>query len=851
MLQVHAFLLRIACLSLPATFRQDYQREIMLAFQEELLDGPGTAAGAMKAWLSLLPDLIETAIRERVELFKTDFRLWLRFVVQRKAFAAGLIGNFAASIALASAMFSVTYALLLRSLPYHDPDRIVRLENFPTVLAQSNPGIVRDWLKTQEVFEDIAYYSPWDGNLESEGRTVRVKAAGVSGSFFGVFGQSVLLGSDFDERHGAFAVLSEQIWQDVFGSDPEIIGKTIRINGEQLRVNGVMRHGFRFPESTQVWTFTRGDEALLRLLEEQQAVFTFVVARLKQGATQSQGSSAAMALSLSLVGEEARNYPKAVVPLQAALTADIRRPVMFLTLAAGMLLLLGCASAAGLLIARNAQRREDISIRFALGARPAEIRRQATVEGVLFSLCGGLIGVWAAFLLVRLVPQGAVPTGMIDVSLDQSVLGICVVTALCCGTLTGWIAGWNAARAQGAPGKSPASSGSTDAVRMGRWLLAGQLAMTTALLAWAGLQAKSLYGLMRADLGFDAQALAAVTISFKGSPYQAPEVRRQLIVRWQRRIEAAIPGATAAATSKLPLRRDAAALVPVRLEGAPSPIKARYRTISENYISAAGGSIIAGEDFSAAIPPAAGAVLVNERFASSTGLTAREVVGRRLVDSSGTGRGARRIIGVYRRESSVAPSLDSGPEISYPLAEKPPGFLNVLVRVPGDPAGALSLIQQAIRDEAPHATVFDARPMTEYVAESLTMHRLYALILGTFATLSTATSIAGLMSVALFYVSSRRRELGIRLALGATSFRLIVLVAIHGLPLLFAGVLSGEALACVGGRGIAALLVDVQPLDPAVHFIVPSTLMLAGILAILVCSLKVTRLDPNETLRAQ
>lgn len=811
-------LIRIACLALPVSFRQDYQKEISLLLREELRDR--SAAGAIRVWLSILPDLVETAIRERLALLKSDVRLWLRLVGQRKAFAAGLIGNFAASIALTSAMFSVTHALLLRSLPYHDPDRIVSLENFPTALAQSNPGTVRHWLKGQEVFDDLAYYSPWDGNLEGTDSSVRVKAASVSGSFFGVFGQSVLLGSDFDESRGDFAVLSERVWRDAFGGDPEIVGKTVRINGEHLRVNGVMRSGFRFPENTQLWTYIRGEELFLKLLEEQQAVSTFVVARLKKGATQSQAVSAAMSLSLALVGEEARNYPKAVVPLQAALTADIRKPVLFLTFAAALLLLLGCASAAGLLAARNAQRREDIRIRFALGARPEMIRRQATVEGILFSLCGGVVGVWAAFLLVRLIPHGAVPIGMLDVSLDQSVLWVCVATALCAGTLTGWVTGWNAAK----PG------GTADVTRFGRWLLCGQVAMTTALLAWAGLQGKSLYGLMLADPGFDAHALAAATISFKGSPYQTPDVRRQLVARWRHRIEAAIPGAMVAATSKL----QSAGLVSVQLEGAASAFKARHRTISDNYVSTAGGVIVAGRDFSAAGGPVA---LVNEQFAASLGLSAGEILGRRVVDP----RGKRQIIGVYRRGER--------PEISYPLTEVPPGLLSLLVRVPGEPMRVLRPIEQAIRDEAPHATVFDVRPMTEYVAEGLTMQRLYALILGTFAVLSTATSIAGLMSVALFYMSSRRKELGIRMALGATMFQLMSLVAKQGVPLLFVGVLAGEALACAGGRGMASLLVDVQPLDSAVHLTVAITLWIAGVLAMLACSLRVTRLDPNVTLR--
>jgi len=849
-LKIHLFFLGLACLALPASFRRDYQREIVLFFREELLGRSG--AGVIRAWLSVLPDLIETAIREHLELLRIDLRLWLRFVGQRKAFSAGLIGNFAASIALTSAMFSVTHALLLRSLPYHDPDRIVSLENFPTALAQSNPGIVRDWLKTQEVFDDLAYYSPWDGNLDGADNSVRVKAASVSGSFFGVFGQSILLGSDLGESRGDFAVLSEPLWRDVFGGDPAIVGRTIRVNGEQLRVNGVMRPGFRFPESTQIWTYTRGDEIFLKLLEEQQAVSTFVVARLKKGATQSQGASAAMALSLTLVGEEARDYPKSVVPLQSALTADIRRPVLFLTLAAGMLLLLGCASAAGLLIARNAQRREDVSIRFALGARPEIIRRQATVEGVLFSLCGGVTGVWAAFLLVRLIPRGTVPTGMLDVSLDQSVLGVCVITALFSGALTGWVAGWNAARAHGAPRKSRTSGDNSDVTRFGRWLLCGQVAMTTALLAWAGLQGKSLYGLMRADPGFDPQALAAATISFKGSPYQTSDVRRQLIARWQHRIEATIPGAMVAAASKLPLSRDSAALVALQLDGASSPIRARYRTISENYVSTAGGVIVAGQDFSSTVVPAGRPVaLVNEQFATSLGLPAGEMIGRRVLEPGGKGGKSRQIIGVYRRESSAALSMDSRPEISYPLAETPPGFLNLLVRVPRDPMGVLRPIQQAIRDEAPHATVFDVRPMTEYVAESLTMHRLYALILGTFATLSAATSIAGLISVALFYMSSRRQELGIRLALGATTLQLMSPVVRQGTSLLFAGVVAGEALACAGSRGIASLLVDVRPLDPAVHLAVAITLLLAGLLAILACGFRVNRLEPNLTLRAQ
>lgn len=850
MLEIHLLCLRIACLALPASFRQDYEREIAHMFREELRGRSG--AGVIRVWLPVLPDLIETAIREHLELLKSDLRLWLRFAGQRKAFSAGLIGNFAASIALTSAMFSVTHALLLRSLPYHDPDRIVSLENFPTALAQSNPGTVRDWLKTQEVFDDLAYYSPWDGNLEGPDNFFRVKAASVSGSFFGVFGQSVLLGSDFDESRGDFAVLSEPVWRDVFGSDPTIVGRTIQVNGAQLRVNGVMRPGFRFPENTQIWTYTRGDEIFLKLLEEQQAVSTFVVARLKKGAAKSQGATAAMALSLTLVGEEARDYPKTVVPLQAALTADIRRPVLFLTLAAGMLLLLGCASAAGLLIARNAQRREDVSIRFALGARPGMIRRQATVEGILFSLCGGVVGVWAAFLLVRLIPNGAVPTGMLDVSLDQSVLGVCVITALCSGALTGWIAGWNAARVHGAPSNSRTLGDNTNVTRFSRWLLCGQVAMTTALLAWAGLQGKSLYGLMRADPGFDTEALAAATISFKGSPYQTSDVRRQLIARWRHRIEAVMPGAMVAAASKLPLRRDSSKLVSVQLEGATSTIKARYRTISENYVSTAGGVIVAGQDFSASGVPAFGPVaLVNEHFAMSLGLPPRELIGRRVLEAGASVRKSRQIIGVYRRESSAALPMDSRPEISYPLAETPPGLLSLLVRVRRDPISALPQLQQAIRDEAPHATVFDVQPMTEYIAEGLMMDRLYALILGTFATLSTVTSIAGLISVALFYMSSRRQELGIRLALGATSLQLMSLVAKQGIPLLFVGVLAGEALAFAGSMGIASLLVDVHPLDPEVHLTVAITLLLSGILAVLACSLRVTRLDPNVTLREQ
>lgn len=829
MFRVHLFLLRLVCVILPASFRAEYLREITLLFRQEYAESKG------RQWISLLPDLVETALRSHWELLVTDFRSWLWLVKEKKLLAAGLIGGFAASIALASAMFSVSYTLLLRSLPYEDPERLVKLENFPTLLAQNNPGLVREWLKTQNAFEDLAYHSSFQANLDGENGPVRVEAAHVSASFFGVFGQSLLLGNSFDDEN--LVVLGHGVWLSQFGGDPRVVGKLVRVSGKSLRVSGVMRPGFDFPNKTGLWTHTSA-ATLLELAEEQQALIAFVTARLKKGVSYAQAADASMALSVQLVGPEARQYAKSVTPLQRALTEQIRQPVAFLTVAAGLLLLLGCGSATGLLTARNVARRRDLAIRFALGANGSRIRRQSLMEGVLFAMCGALLGTCGGYLLVRMVPASVMPAGIGEINVDQAVLVTGILSALACGALTGWAAGWNATmRYEALPHESWTST-VIGGSQFQRRLLASQIALSVALLVWAGLQMKSLVGLMRADLGFDPEHLVAATVSFKGSPYRTVEQRRIIVERWQRRIET-IPGGKAAAISMLPMRRAPLAIRSYQVDSS-STVRAVTRMVSPEFLKVAGGSIIEGRDFGAG--EGDGAVMVNESFVNASGISAAEAIGMSL--------GKSRIIGVYRRQATFGPQYEAMPEVSTSMGQTGPTFLSLLVRVPGRPVDNVDMVRAAIHAETPDVTVFEVRPMSVYVSEKLADQRLYTTILGMFAGLSCLTSLAGLVSLVLFYVSSRQRELGIRMALGATGWGVMHLVVRHGLPLLVAGALFGEALAIAGGKGMASLLVRVEPLDAGVHAAIGIGLLLCGLIVMIGAGWKASRIDPSVALKS-
>ncbi|HUQ93884.1 MAG TPA: ABC transporter permease [Bryobacteraceae bacterium] len=845
--RVHLFLLRGMTLLLPASFRQEYWREMHLLIREEYSQRRGVFGG-FSIWLRLVPDLVETALRLHGELFAADFRGWLRLVRSRKGLAVGLIGSFAASIALASAMFSVTYALLLRSLPYADPGRLVNLDKFPTVAAHEQPGLVRDWMKTQSVFHDIAYYSPWQANLDGATAPLRVEAADVSTSFFNVFGQSVLLGSFFEREDENYAVISHGVWQTHFGGDPAIVGKSIRLNGQELRVSGVMRPGFRFPDKTQVWTHCN-PRMFFQMAEEQQAVMTFVTARLKKGVPYARGAEAAMALSVILVGQEALRFPKAAIPLQRALTASIRRPVTFLSLAAALLLALGCASATGLLAARNAARRKDLAIRFALGANGSRIRRQSLLEGVLFALCGGALGTWATYALVKLIPTAVLPAGIGEIPVDATVLGAGILTALCCGAITGWAAGWNATmRYRALPYDSWMSTVSAP-LRFRRWLLAGQIGLSVTLLVWAGLQGKSLLGLMRLDLGFDPERLVAATVSFKGSPYRTVNERRGLVERWQERIHT-IPGTSAAAISSLPMRLDAPGTVGFHFEDG-TRIRAAPRMVSANFLSTVGGTMMAGRDFGREDREDSEPVaMVNEQFARAAGRMPAEIVGTLLREERARQK-AWRIVGVYRRQATYGPAFDAGPELTTALEQGGPTFLSLMVRVPGRPVDAVDQVAAAIRAEGRGVTVFDVRPMSDYLSERLANQRLYAAILGLFAGLSCLTSLAGLLSIALFYVASRQRELGIRMALGARGLGLAGVVVRDALPLLIAGAVLGEALAIAGSKGIASLLVKVKPLDPIVHAGLSAGWLVCGMGVILMAAVKAARIDPYTALRSE
>lgn len=850
MSRLDTLLMRVACWMLPATFRQEYAREMGLLFREEYQRRHGQRFRPIRIWAEMIPDLAETAVRTHLDLLREDLKAWVRLVSRKRMLALGVAGSLAASIALAASMFSVTYAVLLRSLPYQDPGRLVNLDNFPTMAAQDNPGLVREWLKNQKIFAGIAYYSPWQANLDGGGGPVRAEAANVSTSFFSIFGQSVLLGSDFDREDVPYVVLSYGVWQAEFGGDPAIVGKTARLGGQNVRVSGVMRGGFSFPNKTQVWVHANLRD-FLNMAEEQQALAAFVVGRLQRGASYAQGADASMALATALVGPDAARFPKAAVPLQRALTEPIRKPVIFLSIAAGLLLALGCASATGLLVARNAARRNDLALCFALGANASRIRRQSLTEGILFGLAGGAIGTWGAYLLVSLAPLTVLPAGIGPVQVDTAVLGAGLLTAILGGAVTGWVAGWNATlRYQAQPRES--WNGTAPApMRMRRWLLAGQLALSVALLVWAGLQFKSLVGLLRTDLGFDPNRLVAATVSFKGSPYRTIQQRRELVDRWQRRIST-IPGARAAAISALPMRIEMVSLFRYQLDDG-AKARATMRAVSANFIETVGGSIVAGRDFGPQDNERSEPVaIVNEQFAKAVGLAPPQLIGRLVRRDQGRDQSPDqqwRIAGVYRRQATYGPGTEAGPEMSTVLAQSGPTFLSLLVSVPGRPIDSVDPVRAAVRSESPDVAVFDVRPMTDYLAERLAQQRLYSTILGLFAGLSCITSMAGLLSIALFFVSSRQKELGIRMALGATAWQVVGVVMRHGVSVLILGAVAGEALAIAGSRGITSLLVNVAPLDFTVHAEIVFTLVGTGLAAILAASWRAARIDPSVALR--
>jgi len=806
-----------------------------------------------------------------------DVRFALRGLRRNPGYTAVVVLTLGLGIGANSAIFSVVNGILLRPLPYAEGDRIVALRHDTPSANASDIGFsvpeVQDLKRMARSLDAVSEYHQMSFTLLGGAEPLRVRTGVVSAGFFDMLGVQPLLGRGFraeDEGHGAEAVLlvSHGYWRKAFGGDPGVVGRTFEMNDKPHRVIGVLPPLPAFPGEDDVYMPATACPFRERAAAtgSRQARMLAVYGRVKAGVGPETARRELTALTTALAREHEGAYGAgalpavAVEPARELMVREARPTFLILLATVGLVLLIACANVANLTLARLFDRGKEIAVRAALGAGRRRLLRQLLTESTILALAGGAVGLlFAVATHGALVSFAALLTPRAsDVRLDASVLaftcGLSVVSALLFGTLPGLPPADRLSRAAASDDARLTAEAGRQGLRS--LLVATQVALCFTLVIGAALLLRSFAKLQAVDPGFQVENAVAVPVDVNWSPFLGRD-RRTDVARLAAFHEAlhqrvsALPGVThVGGAYTFPLdsqfRNDGSLVVEGREPGA-LPGRAEFLGASPNYFRALGVPLREGRFFA---PDDRGeqsdAVLVNECLARREFGSA--ALGRRL--SFDGGRTWRTVVGVVADIRQGALAEAPRPTVFLPFSQFP-GFSSSLIVRGSLPAATLvAAIRGAARELAPDTAIGAARTLDEIRHESIASPRLTALLLGLFAVLALAIAAAGVSGVLAYDVSQRAREIGVRVALGASPRDILGLVMVQGLRPLLVGLGAGLLAALGLSRLVARLLYGVEPTDPLCFAGSLLVLLSVGVLACLIPARRAVALEPVGALRA-
>lgn len=816
-----------------------------------------------------------------MEALWNDLYYGIRMLTKNIGFTAVAILSLAIGIGANSAIFSVTNALLLRPLPYKDADRLA-------ILWNRSPGlnIEQDWFSLgqyldikieNKVFDEVAVTLGGSFNFTGQGTPEHVEGARVSSSLFPLLHAQTLLGRVFlpeeDEKgKPQTVILSHGFWQRRFGSDPDVVGKTLTLNDKGYTIVGVMAADFSLNREVMPTLngIQRSDVLLPLPVSESDRTnrggedFN-ILARMKPGINAAQAQADMDGLAEQMKQQYPENYPAegrltiSVVPLLEQVVGEYRLALYVLFGAVGFVLLIACANVANLLLSRAAVRQKEIAIRAAVGASRLRIFRQLITESVLLALAGGTVGLVLAIVCVKVLrafgPEN-IPR-LTEVGIDGRVMAFTFFVSLLTGIIFGLAPALRTSRVDlnkvlKDGGRS--SGGAVGHNQIRKLLIISEVALSLVLLIGAGLLIRSYQRIVNASPGFNPDNVLSLRLSLPAARYSTPDTVFSFYKRLGDRVKE-LPGVESVGMNFfLPLSSNSAAWGPITIEGyvpkTPSELTiSNERFISPDYLRAMGIPLIKGRDFDERdIKGAPEVVIVNEELANRF-WPGEDPLGKRIQRG---GKGPwRKVVGVVRDDKEF--SLENEPPITlfHPIEQFNIASRYFVARTSPDidQARMISTVNEEIRALDPELPAYDVRTMEQRVHEQLARRRFSMFLLGVFAAFAVVLAAIGIYGVMTYWVNQRTHEIGIRMALGAGQRNILQLVIGQASALVTIGIIAGLAGAFALTRIMSSLLFGVSATDRFTFISISLLLGAIALLASYIPARRATKVDPMVALR--
>jgi len=858
---------RALLLAYPPEFRAAYGRELCLVFADRCRERRSWP-GLLTVWLSAAAGLALAAPEEHYHMIAQDLRYACRMLRKSPLMAAVTVAVLALGIGATTVAFSLANGLLLRPLPYPHPERLVAVDEAAPQRNEPSLGVAfpnyLDFRARNHALVEMALFGSNRATLAGSGEAVRIPSADVSAGLFRVLGVRPRLGRAFtaeeDLPQGPRAVLlGDGVWRERFGADPTLLGRSIQVNGSAATVVGVMPAGFHFPDEAEVWLPLRLDAKLSRRTDH----YLSGIGRLAPGVTVAQADQQLKSIMRQIARENPVTWEGQtvnVLPFRLQITSTYRPAVLTLLGAVLCVLLIACANIANLLLVRAADRAREIAVRSALGASRGRLVRQLLIESLLLGGAGAAAGLALAAagtpLLLALIPV-ELPRWM-HFEIDGRVLlftaGVTLLTCLLVSLAPAHLCARLSLTETLKEGGRAGTAGRRGE-RIRQLLVMGEVALSVCLLVGAALLARSFLALHQAPAGFDARRVLILRVWAPRVKYGSPE-KASALVRREREEAGSLPGVVAATATVAGIPLEDSWGRSLTIEGR-RPLSVREAPIvshvvaTPGYFKTLGIPLVAGRDFTEADGRGALVTIVDQDLARRY-WPRTSPIGKRVrfgpPEDNEPWHTVVGVAGAVRNQTL----LESGrPTVYLPHGELAMPSVSLILRTAGDPLRLAGAVRQRMARLDPDLAVSEVRSLEEVVGRAIWQPRFFAFLFVVFSALALLLAAVGLYGVMSYAVSRRRRELGLRAALGAGAGDLRGLVMGQALRLSLAGLAAGGAAALALAQLLSSQLYEVRPTDPVTYGAMAALMLAVASAASAIPASRAVRSDPMDALREE